>query len=499
MSNVTDRYLEWLRDNQAVFEKFELKNDEHGIGSVYAGASVEPGETLATLPFRLAITEPVARNQYRSLSAYNCRIVMSVFVAQQKKLGASSFYWPYLAMLPEKIMTALHFDDQDMQFLANTPLAISVAERKAEAYRDYELVSKEPVVVENGGLTWDEYLWGYSVLSSRSFPYKLIDPKAEANAPDSEVLFPLLDQLNHKPNTKITWLRTGDPETGTLSFVAGEAFSEGEQLFNNYGPKSNEELLLGYGFCFDYNEFDHVALKPNFSQDPNGQLKLQILSQAGVASGNESDPLLYYVHRNNVPASFWKLMRVLVMNPIETQYYAECTNASEFDFIGYRNELAMLSTVQKLLQSRLMNVNNCPADRNAAATAWQRYALMYRDGQQDVLNHVLGIVEQVKLDVMKRMARETLAPNAPFLGILNPGHFSQNTCSDLQQEPMVMLESVTITLNVLLQRNPALNKAFESLFEDMEEEQDVVMMLALIKERSKQEKSKWHTFFEKTR
>jgi hypothetical protein len=62
----------------------------------------------------------------------------------------------------------------------------------------------------------------------------LIDP---SSTEVSEVLFPLVDALNHKPHTKITWSRSGDPENGSLSFIAGQVFEAGDQIFNNYGPK----------------------------------------------------------------------------------------------------------------------------------------------------------------------------------------------------------------------------------------------------------------------
>ena len=87
----------------------------------------------------------------------------------------------------------------------------------------------------------DEFLWAYSVLSSRSFPYSLIDPDYDG---PSEVLFPLLDTLNHKPHTHITWMRNGDPETGALSFVTGNEIQAGEQIFNNYGPKVCGLLII---------------------------------------------------------------------------------------------------------------------------------------------------------------------------------------------------------------------------------------------------------------
>ncbi|CDH54294.1 hypothetical protein RO3G_06808 [Lichtheimia corymbifera JMRC:FSU:9682] len=470
-----ERYIQWLRDNGATFDKFDFKTDQDGIGSVYASQPVEENETLATLPFRLAITEPVARRAFPSLHAYSCRAVMSAFVAQQKNLGSQSFYAPYLDVLPPKIMTTLFFDDDDMRFIENTALATATVERKASIYEEYQKLSKEPGV---DNISWDDYLWAYCVLSSRSFPYKLIDPTKE-DIP-SEVLFPLLDALNHKPNTRITWMRSGDEETGTLSFVTGQPANQGQQLFNNYGPK--------------YNEYDHFAIKPNFSQDPNGPIKLNLLSQANIVSGND-DPLLNYVHRQSAPDSLWKLMRVLVMNETEISYYANCTDASMLDFVGYRNELAMLNTTQSLLQFKLMNVKRLPVSRDQAAKPWQQYALMYRDGQEDVLKSILSMVEQRKQSVLKTMAQDTIAPNAPFLKIVNPEHFSTPR---EESSSMVMLENVTISLKQLLQRNPTFKNAVDQLFEDIEEEEDIVFMLALIQERSKGDKSKWHDFFNKT-
>lgn len=107
---------------------------------------MEENETLATLPFRLAITEPVARRAFPSLHAYPCRPVMSAFVAQQKNLGSQSFYAPYLDVLPAKIMTTLFFDDDDMRFIENTSIATATMERKAAIHAEYEKLLREPGV-----------------------------------------------------------------------------------------------------------------------------------------------------------------------------------------------------------------------------------------------------------------------------------------------------------------------------------------------------------------
>lgn len=93
----------------------------------------------------------------------------------------------------------------------------------------------------------EDFLWAHSMYSSRAFPYKLIDP---SSTEESEVLFPLVDALNHKPNTKITWSRSGDSETGSLTFVAGQEYQVGDEIFNNYGPKVNHVSSLS--FCLTH-------------------------------------------------------------------------------------------------------------------------------------------------------------------------------------------------------------------------------------------------------
>jgi hypothetical protein len=43
--------------------------------------------------------------------------------------------------------------------------------------------------------------------------------------------------------------------------VMHKHFQAGEEVFNNYGPKPNDELLLGYGFVLPNNPDDTLLLK----------------------------------------------------------------------------------------------------------------------------------------------------------------------------------------------------------------------------------------------
>ncbi|CAO3697257.1 unnamed protein product [Rhizopus stolonifer] len=382
-----------------------------------------------------------------------------------------------------------------MKYVSKTNLESALIERKSTLQNDFDRLLKSlPESIKKEDVTWDDFLWAYSVYSSRAFPYRLVDPSAPE---DSEVLFPLVDALNHKPNTKITWSRSGDSDTGSMSFVSGQEYQRGAEIYNNYGPKSNEELLTGYGFCFEYNEYDHISLKPNFSQDMNYAIKLNILKNCNISSGN-SDEFTYYIHRNNISPEFFKMMRVLVMNSMETACYKDCSNSALLEKVGYRNELSMLSMTLALLKARLFALKSVTLDVSDNIRPWQKYALMYRSGQEDIYNSTIVKVEEMRRQVINCMDQDTkenrIAPNAPFLSILNQEH--QFSSLDIDNSPFVSLDMVVITLDNIMKNDAVFSNAISETFEDLEEEGDIVFMLCLIQEKSKED-SKWKSFFEK--
>lgn len=221
-------------------------------------------------------------------------------------------------------------------------------------------------------------------------------------------MVPLADSFNHDPSVKVTWSGRGTPESGMLDLITRQPLKSGNQVFTTYGPKSNEEreqstliilhyvviclltmlfpdmlVLLGYGFCINDNPFDYVVLKPNFSRDPNAAAKEQILKNCRLVSGNgqgEDRELVFYVTKTNIPDDLFAVFRVLVMNATETKQYLEAAKEREdLEFVGYRNEYAMLEILQGLLNSKLFSIANPGLDIENA-TLWQQQALYYRKG-----------------------------------------------------------------------------------------------------------------------
>lgn len=118
--------------------------------------------------------------------------------------------------------------------------------------------------------SFQAYLWAHIIMTSRSFPYRIINQNDEQTQFTGEegMLVPVLDLLNHNPNEKVIW--SSDKNDSHFMYYSNEKFDpikNGGEIFNNYGLKINEELLLGYGFLLENNEYDSCSLRlasPNF-------------------------------------------------------------------------------------------------------------------------------------------------------------------------------------------------------------------------------------------
>lgn len=199
-------------------------------------------------------------------------------------------FGPYIRSLPRKLNSPLVWNPAERQLLQNTNLGNSIQEKlhiifaewykwvlkypqvfdkravvsDLELYERYDAVSAEELyenVLDHSSkgeakvwYSFAAFLWAHLVLLSRAFPEYIIHTQSDEC---SVMLLPLLDLLNHDPNSKVQW-RASDND---FLFEKLEPTSVGQEVSNNYGPKGNEELLLGYGFCQEDNEYDCVALK----------------------------------------------------------------------------------------------------------------------------------------------------------------------------------------------------------------------------------------------
>ncbi|KAH7383293.1 hypothetical protein BKA66DRAFT_570329 [Pyrenochaeta sp. MPI-SDFR-AT-0127] len=191
-------------------------------------------------------------------------ILTYLLLIEQRKKGKDSPWYAYIACLPgpEGMTTPLWFDEQDASFLVGTGLAPAARERREEMLRQWEQatnVMKEYGVALADEIDFKSLLWAATIFTSRAFISTHILPGRET----IPLLFPVVDILNHSVSAKVEW--DFQPHTSfSLRCLDHETFETGQELFNNYAPKQNDELLLGYGFCLEDNPIEQFALKLAF-------------------------------------------------------------------------------------------------------------------------------------------------------------------------------------------------------------------------------------------
>ncbi|ORY58473.1 uncharacterized protein BCR38DRAFT_317839, partial [Pseudomassariella vexata] len=226
---------------------------------------------------------------------------------QQYLLGRDSAWWPYIRTLPQPehvggMLPALWPND-DIEFLTGTNAYVAVQEIKSTLKKEYKAAMKLlPEKYAFKGYSRPLYLWSYGIFTSRSFRPSLIIPDGgslglSCDIDDFSLLLPLYDIGNHSPLARTTW--STDRETQICRLQAGQSCGPGEQVYNNYGMKTNAELLLGYGFVLAetddfHNDYHHIKTKPTDDDDlaSTHLVSLRPMNDPSTVTGRSRQQLL---------------------------------------------------------------------------------------------------------------------------------------------------------------------------------------------------------------
>ncbi|KAL3428158.1 set domain protein [Phlyctema vagabunda] len=339
------------------------------------------------------------------------------FLMQQFLLGEDSFWYPYIKMLPQpdqpqRLGTAVVWPEEDLEFLRGTNAEPAIQLRKELCIKGWQTgiaILKEGF--ENWqAYTFELYQWAAAVFGTRSFRPSLTLPSSwsettSAGSDGFSILFPVLDIGNHMPsNTNVKW----DPgsEQQCLGFCYEGAISIGDQIFNNYGSKSNSELLIGYGFMLpeDINE-DTVNIKVK----PTPEARIVRNMQKCQALSIPQQPLeedMYRIHSTRIVRvdhrpewlQFYSnglidLLAVMLGNDNEIKYMKThldlCPESSGEPFRGTlgRVMLHAMFILYEKLKSELARLTATGAGLGKPVNDNQNLGMEYRERQMKVLTN----------------------------------------------------------------------------------------------------------------
>ncbi|KAK9916904.1 hypothetical protein WJX75_008596 [Coccomyxa subellipsoidea] len=347
--------------------------------------------------------------------ALDRRWTLCLLLLIERARGVHSKWATYINVLPESYEDPMWWSEENLDILKGTRLEAAV-EHYVKGLEDLRVwrarlctIQRElggvNVLEEEAGqwaMSETALKWAKSTVWSRSFNIKSLG----AAQKESIALIPVLDMLDHNPHQHVAW-HTGSTGQDNFQFFTKSAIKKGDQLYSNYGHKSNEELLLGYGFVLEPNTADYFSVS----------LGLEACSAAGRERAAMLRALL---HRLGLQTEFY-LTRAFPLPSTLVVAAAACLlpSASAYNLLamtaspssdptGDSNDrdhpgsvhLQALLALKQQLRGKMgkLQGGSYPEDTELAATAPagspRRMALVYRAGQKEIAHAALAELAQ---------------------------------------------------------------------------------------------------------
>uniref|UniRef100_A0ACD5Z548 Uncharacterized protein n=1 Tax=Avena sativa TaxID=4498 RepID=A0ACD5Z548_AVESA len=261
-----------------------------GVSATVADGVIPPGAVLIDLPGRIplrlrrpvdaadAVLMQLADQVPEELWAMRLGLRLL-----QERTKSDSFWWPYIANLPETFTVPIFYPGEDIKNLQYAPLLHQINKRCRFLLEFEKEVKQKLGTVPSGDHPFcgqdvhsSSLGWAMSAASSRAF-------RLHGEIP---MLLPLVDMCNHSfsPNARIVQVGDIDSPDMSVKVVAETQIDQNAAVTLNYGCYPNDFYLLDYGFVVTSNPYDQVEL----SYD--GNLLDAASMAAGVTSPNFSTP-----------------------------------------------------------------------------------------------------------------------------------------------------------------------------------------------------------------
>ncbi|KAI1108181.1 SET domain-containing protein [Nemania sp. NC0429] len=442
MASLAERYQALVRWVEAAGGRLhpavEIYHDEVTKGSlrVKEAGTVGVGEDIVTLPLSCSLSFLNAIAGHPDLSSalpphipppqpgtyFPAEFLRSVpphvigrfFLIQEYLRRDHSPWWPYISTLPppERMtdMLPIVWPTDDVEFLRGTNAHVAVEEIRSSLRKEYKQAVKLLPATLQHEYTRPLYYWAYCIFTTRSFRPSLILPSIESlslpcKADDLSILLPLFDVGNHSPLAKSAWVT--DENSRTCAFRSGQPYSAGQQIYNNYGTKTNVELLLGYGFIFPerddfHNDYVHIKTKGSTTAGhpvESHLVSLRPLYDASSITGRSRALDLDYP--SCLPCfSYFQDSLIIALYESIAQHHGEIATLSRTEIMQGRIPQRLLSGIIASLGEKLtMDLERIESDDPPyePANPKQELARIYRSQCKKVLENALASLSNASL------------------------------------------------------------------------------------------------------
>ncbi|XP_038049324.1 SET domain-containing protein 4-like [Patiria miniata] len=171
--------------------------------------------------------------------------MLTVYLLFEACKGVGSFWFPYIAVLPQMFGTPPFFNERELQLLPKDTCTHAKAqiENVSSAFKElsafFELL-RGTYPSMSSRLSFERFRWAWFAVNTRCVYMK------QENQQGNCALAPYIDLLNHSPEAET---EAGFDSSLDCYVVKTETgCKKWQQAFICYGPHGNDKLLLEYGF-----------------------------------------------------------------------------------------------------------------------------------------------------------------------------------------------------------------------------------------------------------
>ena len=342
MDQTTRNFTDWLLLNGAKFDKVKWPSTNilTNIRGATAITDINTNEYILEIPKKLMISPVHAYNsEIGKYLAENKDVirgdsVLALYLMYERIKGESSFYYPYLQILPSPGTIAEWTQNQLLQ-LQDDGIVLRARRKKLQVFTLYTqcvipLCEKYPEIfsLEDYSSKNFEFCW-YSI-QARAFGRRL----------PWSAMVPFADCLNHS-NVQTKYDFDIDSNDYFRLFPTGSNnYKAGTEVYNSYGRRHNENLLLDYGFAMLDNEWDHVSISLKLPVSDSYDRKATILLSLGF---NPSIMEFKIFGNDYIPHDALKYLRIVALDEIELEYIESCIENFDNDEItNYKKNINIL-------------------------------------------------------------------------------------------------------------------------------------------------------------
>ncbi|EGO55192.1 hypothetical protein NEUTE1DRAFT_147775 [Neurospora tetrasperma FGSC 2508] len=255
----------------------------------------------------------------RFMNSLPPHVIGRFYLIQQYLKGKSSFWAPYISTLADpsqldKWALPPFWAEDDIELLKGTNAYVAIQEIQSNVKSEYKQARK--ILKKEGFPDYRDYTqvlynWAYCMFTSRSFrPSLVLSESAReyverllpegSKIDDFSILQPLYDIGNHSWDASYTWNLTSEPSACEL--ICNDSYGPGQQVFNNYGFKTNSELLLGYGFIINPKDLSAGVKNQETWRPHNDYIHVRKRQHQGDTQGKGGEPQDFLICRED----FWE-------------------------------------------------------------------------------------------------------------------------------------------------------------------------------------------------